>query len=171
MIWRICLWSILLLGSSLLAQEVDPALQRLKLRMDSISGFQARVRMEVDISFVDGTEKAAEKIVLVDPEGYVYEELRRGQLRIREAEVSLWFFDQALNKYVLWPAGLYDQTNPQITNETGQYSFLVPEGMYYLKVVHPDYEPYQSEPFSVREGAPVHFNVRMELRNFWQRSF
>ena len=60
MIWRKCIWGILLVGSGLLAQDVDPALQRLKQRMDSISGFQARVRMEVDISFVNMPVKYAE---------------------------------------------------------------------------------------------------------------
>lgn len=60
MIWKKCIWGILLAGSGLLAQEVDPALQRLKQRMDSISGFQARVRMEVDISFVNMPVKYAE---------------------------------------------------------------------------------------------------------------
>ena len=60
MIWKKCIWGILLVGSGLLAQDVDPALQRLKQRMDSISGFQARVRMEVDISFVNMPVKYAE---------------------------------------------------------------------------------------------------------------
>lgn len=60
MIWRKCIWGILLLGIGLTAQEIDPALQRLKQRMDSISGFKARVRMEVDISFVNMPVKQAE---------------------------------------------------------------------------------------------------------------
>ena len=49
-----------MLGSGLFAQEMDPALLRLKDRMDSIEGFQARVRMEVDISFVNMPVKYAE---------------------------------------------------------------------------------------------------------------
>lgn len=60
MIWKKFIWGILLAGGSILAQDVDPALQRLKQRMDSISGFQARVRMEVDISFVNMPVKHAE---------------------------------------------------------------------------------------------------------------
>lgn len=60
MIWKKYVWGVFLAGSSLLAQEVDPSLQRLKERMDSISGFQARVRMEVDISFVNMPVKHAE---------------------------------------------------------------------------------------------------------------
>jgi len=126
-------------------------------------------KLEVNIDFVDGSEKDIEKIVLVDPEGYIYEDHPRGQIRVKGATVSLLVFDQSFNRYIIWPAELYDQGNPQITNETGQYSFLVPEGRYYLKVEHSDYKPYQSEPFEVREGHPVHFNVKMELESFWEK--
>ncbi len=128
-------------------------------------------KIGVDINFIDGSKKTAEKIVLVDPEGYIYDELLRGQLRIKGAKISLWVFDESINDYILWSAELYDQKNPQITNETGEYSFLVPEGNYYTKVEHPDYETYQSEAFKVREGEPVHSNIEMELKSFWQRIF
>ncbi|MEJ2584716.1 MAG: hypothetical protein P8Z38_06635 [Robiginitalea sp.] len=59
MSWKKCIWGILLLGGGLCAQEVDPDLLRWKERMDSITGFQARVRMEVDISFVNMPVKYA----------------------------------------------------------------------------------------------------------------
>lgn len=60
MSWKRVVWTFLFLGSGLFAQEVDPSLLRLKERMDSIAGFQARVRMEVDISFVNMPVKYAE---------------------------------------------------------------------------------------------------------------
>ncbi len=47
-----CLMGVVLLSTSLAAQEVDPGLMRLKERLDSITRFEANVRMEVDISFV-----------------------------------------------------------------------------------------------------------------------
>jgi hypothetical protein len=51
--------AILLMGYGLLAQQVDPGLVRLKDRLDSISGFKASLRMEVDISFVNMPVKHA----------------------------------------------------------------------------------------------------------------
>lgn len=60
MSWKRWFWGVLMLGSGLFAQEIDPALLQLKDRMDSIEGFQARVRMEVDISFVNMPVKYAE---------------------------------------------------------------------------------------------------------------
>ena len=50
---------LLLVVAGLQAQEVDPALLRLKQRMDSVTGFQAEIRMEVDISFVNMPVKHA----------------------------------------------------------------------------------------------------------------
>ncbi|XOB41091.1 MAG: IPT/TIG domain-containing protein [Candidatus Nealsonbacteria bacterium] len=126
-------------------------------------------KLGVDINFIDGTEKSVEKIVLVDPEGYIYEQLKRGELRIKGAKASLFVFDKSTDGYILWPAESYDQKNPQITDQTGQYSFLVPEGKYYIKVEQLDYEGYQSEAFEVREGEPIHFNIKLELKSFWQR--
>ena len=126
-------------------------------------------KLGVNIDFIDGTEKTVEKIVLVDPEGYIYEDHPRGQIRIKGAKVSLRLFDETISDYILWPAQLYDQKNPQTTNDTGQYSFLVPEGQYYLEVEHRDYKTYQSEPFQVREGEPVHSNIKLELKSLWER--
>jgi hypothetical protein len=60
MSWKHLIWGILMLGGGLFAQEMDPSLFRIKERMDSIAGFQARVRMEVDISFVNMPVKYAE---------------------------------------------------------------------------------------------------------------
>ncbi|XOB42584.1 MAG: IPT/TIG domain-containing protein [Candidatus Nealsonbacteria bacterium] len=126
-------------------------------------------KLGIDINFIDGTEKSVEKIVLVDPEGYIYEQLKRGELRVKGAKASLFVFDKSTDGYILWPAESYDQKNPQITDQTGQYSFLVPEGKYYIKVEQIDYESYQSEAFEVREGEPIHFNIKLELKSFWQR--
>ena len=53
-------WGLWLLGTTLFAQQVDPGLTRLRERMDSISSFRARIRMEVDISFVNMPVKYAE---------------------------------------------------------------------------------------------------------------
>ena len=60
MSWKQSIWGLMMLGSGLFAQEIDPALLQLKDRMDSIEGFRARVRMEVDISFVNMPVKYAE---------------------------------------------------------------------------------------------------------------
>ena len=47
------------------------------------------------------------------------------------------------------------------TNKQGEYAFMVPEGLYYLKVVALDFDPYFSRRFKVEEAKPVHLNIRM----------
>ena len=58
--WKHFFFFFFMLGGGLFAQEIDPSLLRLKDRMDSITAFEARVRMEVDISFVNMPVKYAE---------------------------------------------------------------------------------------------------------------
>ena len=58
------------------------------------------------------------------------------------------------------------QENPQITDATGKYSFLVPEGSYYLKVVAPGYLIYDGKPFQVKEGSGVHFYIELKTK-YW----
>ncbi|MGB2762451.1 MAG: hypothetical protein WBC21_02820, partial [Minisyncoccales bacterium] len=112
-------------------------------------------------------DKELRVITLVDPEGYVYERIKNQELRIKSAKVSLYWLNPETQKYQLWPADEYQQINPQITRETGEYSFLVPEGTYYLKVETENYLTFQSEPFEVREGEGIHKNIELE-KGFWQ---
>ena len=69
-------------------------------------------------------------------------------------------------QYELWPAKNFQQENPQITNVSGTYSFLVPEGYYYLKVDAPGYLSYEGAPFQVKEGSGVHTNVQLKTK-YW----
>lgn len=52
--------AFLFMASGLPAQEVDPLLDRLKTRLDSVERFEVRVRMEVDVSFVNMPVKYAD---------------------------------------------------------------------------------------------------------------
>jgi hypothetical protein len=98
---------------------------------------------------------------LIDPEGYVYEDINGKELLISDAAVSLYKLNSE-NKYELWQAKDYGQENPQITGSTGKYSYLVPEGTYYLAVKSPGYYSYQSDAISVREGKEIHSNIALK---------
>ncbi|MBI3631675.1 MAG: carboxypeptidase regulatory-like domain-containing protein [Candidatus Staskawiczbacteria bacterium] len=109
--------------------------------------------------------------VVVDPEGYIYEQLPSGQLRINNAKVSLYWLNPdsptGEKNYELWPAKKYLQDNPYATDNTGKYSFLVPEGEYYLKVVANNYSDYQTEPFTVTKSDGIHMDIKMEKKSWW----
>jgi len=111
--------------------------------------------------------KIVRLITVIDPEGYIYEKIRGKQLRISGAIVSLHWLNTKEKKYQLWPAKEYQQENLQITDVRGSYSFLVPEGMYYLQVDAPGYISYIGKPFNVSQGGGVHFNIEMKSMNWW----
>ncbi len=109
------------------------------------------------------TSKDIKTTTLVDPEGYIYEKVGDKELRINDAIASLYKLNDK-KQYELWSADVYGQENPQITDKTGDYSFLVPEGTYYLSVSADGYNSYKSEAFSVKEGKEIHSNIALEKR-------
>jgi len=115
------------------------------------------------INYKDETlgQKEIRTTTLVDPDGYIYEKIGDEELRINGAEISLYQLNNK-NQYELWQADIYGQENPQATDTTGNYSFLVPKGTYYLTVKAPGYYSYQSDAFSVIEGKEVHSNIALE---------
>lgn len=113
-------------------------------------------------------KKEMRLITVVDPEGYVYSQLPQGKMRIESAAVSLFWKNPQENQYEFWPAKDFQQENPQITDDTGRYSFLVPEGEYYLTAAAKNYNEYKSEMFSVKEGGGVHMNIELKAGG-WRR--
>jgi hypothetical protein len=118
--------------------------------------------------------KEIRMITVIDPEGYIYEKVGDQELRIAEASIFAYWLNPQTKAYELWPAKRYQQENPQVTNKTGKYSFLVPEGIYYLEVQADGYKTYIGNPFEVRKGNGIHFNIELKhkyslLKNIdWQ---
>jgi len=113
--------------------------------------------------------KTLRLITVVDPEGYVYRtELDGEKTRISNATISIYWFNSETKKYELWDAGKYQQKNPQTTDDSGTYSFLVPPGSYYLKVEAAGYSAYQSDPFDVTVGSGVHMNLELKRQADWK---
>ncbi len=121
----------------------------------------------MDYENIELGQKEIRLITVVDPEGYVFENVKGQELRISGSIVSLFWLNPGTKQYELWPAKEYQQENQQITDSTGKYSFLVPEGDYYIKVETPGYLVYEGKPFSVKEGSGVHFNIELKTKNWW----
>lgn len=105
---------------------------------------------------------------VVDPEGYVYTMSGVLEARIPNAVVTLLRQNPDTKSFTLWPAQDYKQVNPQTTDQTGTYSFLVPEGTYQLTVSVANYYDHISEPFTVVQGAGVHENIELAKRTLWK---
>jgi hypothetical protein len=113
--------------------------------------------------------KTLRMITVVDPEGYVYRVEGDGsETRIQNVTVSLYWFNPDTNKYELWNAKNYQQSNPQITDKKGTYSFLVPPGTYYLEAKVDGYTNYQGKPFDVTAGNGIHTNIEVVPIKDWK---
>jgi len=111
-------------------------------------------------------EKEIKLITVIDPEGYIFEKNKDKETRIVGAVASLYWQNPNTKQYELWPAKNYQQENPQTTDVRGTYSFLVPDGYYYLKVDAPGYLSYDGKPFQVTQGSGIHVNVELKTK-FW----
>jgi hypothetical protein len=136
------------------------------VEMPVVSG-EYEVMTIVDYKDPTLAPKEMNLITVVDPEGYVYEKSGDKETRISGAIASLYWLNPATKQYELWPAKSYQQENPQVTDVTGNYSFLVPEGYYYLKVDAPGYLSYDGKPFQVTEGSGVHINIELKTKYWW----
>ena len=120
-----------------------------------------KYQLQTHIAYKTGQTKDIATEVLIDPEGYIFTADPRGEIRVSGATVTLDWLNPTSQVWENWPAELYAQVNPQKTNKTGEYSFLVPAGRYSLRVEAPDYLPYKSEAFDVQEGVPVHQTIEL----------
>ena len=115
--------------------------------------------------------RAIKLTTVIDPEGYVYEQYGDKEIRVPGAVVSLYYLNPATKEYQVWPASDYNQKNPQVTDVSGKYSFLVPAGFYYLKIAGPGYLSYEGKSFQVAAGGNVHFNVELKTKYWWLKTF
>jgi len=121
----------------------------------------------MDYEDPDLGQKEIRLITVVDPEGYVYEKAGDKETRIPGAIVSLFWLNPETKQYELWPAKEYHQENSQITDATGKYAFLVPNGSYYLKVEAPGYLTYDGKAFEVGESSGIHINIELKTKYWW----
>jgi len=110
--------------------------------------------------------KETQLTAVVDPEGYVYRQTSEGRLRIEGAKVSVYYYNSDSGKYELWPAEEFMQKNPVVTNDSGKYSFLLPEGSYYLQAEALGYKTYKGELFTVKENNNVVEKIELK-RDTW----
>lgn len=111
--------------------------------------------------------KEIKLITVIDPEGYIYEKTGNKETRIPEAIVSLNWLNPETKAYELWPAEKYQQENPQTTDMRGVYSFLAPEGTYYIKVDAPGYLNHTGDPFDLRKDVGIHKNIALKNQYWW----
>lgn len=114
-------------------------------------------------SAVDGAENKTERSlgnVAVLENGTVSD----GKNPIKDALVSLYFFEQSSQKFILWDGKTFEQDNPQKTDGLGHYRLVVPPGKYYLQISAPGYKMINSQIFSLDQTLPINSNFKLEKK-------
>ncbi len=147
--------------------ENSDGIYEAKIKMPVATG-QYKVRTIIEDIDPSKLRKEVEIVTVIDPEGYIYESAGNNEVRMNGAEVTLYTKD-GTDSFVLWPARDFLQENPQTTDKTGRYAFLVPEGTYRIEVKNTGYLPYVGEEFTVATGKPVHTNIELFKDSWWRR--
>lgn len=113
--------------------------------------------------FKDKTISDVKTKLAVDPRGYIYQEGSnflgfgpREQMRIEGGEVTI--YQKEGGEWKVWESEKYFQKNPQKTDSSGEYTFFVPKGEYYLEVKKTGSKTYTSEPFLI-DGEMLNKNI------------
>ncbi len=81
---------------------------------------------------------------------------------IKQASLSLYYFEPSSSTWQIWDGAPYAQTNPQKTRVPGTYSLVVPAGKYYLSVSAPHYRTYTSSSFETTSPLSVASTIALE---------
>jgi hypothetical protein len=86
----------------------------------------------------------------LDPSGFVYEGVESNRLEgvtatVFYKEIGKNQFGDDVEKVMIWDAERYAQENPQITDENGEYGWMVPAGLWQVKYEKQGYQTEYSE--------------------------
>ncbi|HPV70775.1 MAG TPA: fibronectin type III domain-containing protein [Candidatus Magasanikbacteria bacterium] len=117
---------------------------------EATGNYSASIR----INFQDKQTAIVEWQTQVLPWGQIYEKKNGLQVPVVGATVSL------LTSPTLWPAEAYGEKNPQITNDRGEFGFVVPEGRYVLQIEKTGFQTRQTGYFN-SQGVVINNNLEI----------
>jgi hypothetical protein len=98
--------------------------------------------------------------VLVNTSGKITD--RVTNLGISDSLVSVYFFETDLNRWVTWDGKSFGQDNPKRTDSSGEYSFMLPAGKYYIEVGRNGYKKARSEIFNIEKTSLINFDFSLK---------
>ncbi len=135
--------------------------------MIKLSEFQGEYPLIMVIIYEDGRAEVVASKVLIESRGKIRS--TKDKDSISEAKITLYYYDEEKKEWKVWNGDKYNQKNPQITNEKGEYNYTVQPGKYYLIVVKEGYLTKKTEEFEVR-GNIVNFEIDLiplEVIKYW----
>jgi hypothetical protein len=126
---------------------------------------KGKYELRILIVYKDQSLQEIKKTISVDPQGYIYTMSspffglgKKQEIRMQDAEVTLYKVEN--DKSQRWISEDYKQRNPATTDKSGEYSFFVPNGQYYLEVKKDGYRTQRSENFTV-ENKVLNKNIEL----------
>jgi cytochrome c biogenesis protein CcmG, thiol:disulfide interchange protein DsbE len=86
---------------------------------------------------------------------------KSGDDAIVDATATIYYREPDSNQWVVWDSSAYGQSNPQKTDKSGQFHFLVPAGTYYVKVAAKGHKLFMSKSFTTNNTLPVSSIIRL----------
>lgn len=122
-----------------------------KLKVKSLDGGKNETEKELNVLEVLATGK------VIDTQGKI----------IQNAKVSVYTLEKTTNRYVLWESATFSQTNPQLTDENGNYRFILPPGKFYLQVEAKNKSKLRTNIFEIYNPTPINQIFTMNNSSFW----
>lgn len=123
------------------------------------------------IKSIDGADNETERTlstIFALPPGKIIAENGKP---ISKATVKIYTFEKTLNDFTLWEAEAYMQTNPQSTNDDGEYKTVLPAGKYFLEIEAAGKRKLRTEIFEIDSTTPINQNFTMSNSPFWGHWF
>ncbi len=146
--------------------EVSPGIFKATVNSPQAEG-EYEISTIIAFEDINIAPKETKMTAIVNPEGYVYRQMADGRLRIEGVNVELHWLNSQTSNYELWPANEFLQKNPVLTDDTGKYSFLVPEGTYKIIIKDYRYATFESDPFTMKGDIAINQNIELFKKNDW----
>ena len=75
------------------------------------------------------------------------------------AEISVYVFEPTVGEYILWDGVAYGQSNPQKTDENGNYSLFLPAGKYYIEARLSGFIKLRTQIFDLSAPSPINADL------------
>jgi len=103
------------------------------------------------VTYEDDSTSTISMNLEIDPYGYVYTMIKGQELRIKGAKVELYVKKDG--EKTLWTTNTEEYSNPQFTNQQGEYSYFVEPGEYQLSITIEGYKEIVTDWFQVTDRA------------------
>lgn len=151
---------VLIIGNDVYIMKLDQSGEYYTTKF-KVTDVKGEYDVNIIVTFSDETGKKISLTLTIDPYGYIYTISRGNELRIKEAEVSL--YKEIDGNKQLWDTNTDQYSNPQYTNDQGEYSFFVEPGKYKLVVKATGYKDHETDWFEVKEHT-VEKNIKLNKK-------